>query len=107
MTGPASRISDQPRSASSASTTGSRSGTTAARAPVRPASWEVPGPLTLNHSRPPSDSNRIALDHGRACGCSHSPVRVRPCSAAAAAVHAVASVTKAGEVHRSTGMARS
>ena len=70
---------------------------------MRPASWEVPGPLTLNHSRPPSDSNRIALDHGRACGCSHSPVRVRPCSAAAAAVHAVASVTKAGEVHSVDG----
>ena len=73
-------------------------------------SCRVPGPLTLNHTRPAVVSKRIALDHGRACGCSHSPVSVAdgrsaPApSASCAATQLRASATKAGEVHRSTGM---
>ena len=50
--GPASRSRDQPRSSSTASTSGTRSGTRPASTCVSRGSCRVPGPLTLNQTPP-------------------------------------------------------
>ena len=63
-----------------------------------------PAPLTLNQTRPAVVSNRIALDQGRACGCSHSPVSRMPSSASRSATQSRASSRKAVLVQSSTDM---
>ena len=68
--------------------------------------WALTSVLFCAYWLPQLVSSFDALDHGRACGCSHSPVRTSPGDrpASSTATQARACSTKDGEVHSATGM---
>ena len=59
-------------------------------------SCAAPGPDALNQTVVPSVGTRIAVDHGRTCGCSIGPVTRRPSPSSVAAIQASAPARHSG-----------
>ena len=56
----------------------------------------APGPDALNQTVVPSVGTRIAVDHGRTCGCSIGPLTRRPSPSSVAAIQASAPARHSG-----------
>src|SRR4051794_10954167 len=99
---PASSMSIQPRSGSSAISGGTRSGTRCATRWVASTSCTSSSVSALNHVGPCSVGTLIAVAHGRTCTWSGSPVRGRPTSVKRRSTQSIASASQSGSRQRSS-----